>query len=208
MKFLLFVEGDTERGAAPDFLRRWLDPQLPSRVGIKPVKFKGIHDYLEDVAQKTEVRLSEPDVIAAIGLVDLYGLPLDYPKTASSPGQKITHARDYITNLIPATLHERFRQHFAVHEIEAWLLSNVAIFPRNVQKHMQNIPQPESVDFDTPPASRLATWYRQAGRRKYSKTIQALNLFPKLDPSMAYAKCPNLKSMLDEMLGLAQAALT
>jgi hypothetical protein len=58
-RIALFVEGDTERGDArrrtlPDFFHRWLDPQLPptSRVGITPVKFQGVSNYLDDVAQK------------------------------------------------------------------------------------------------------------------------------------------------------------
>ena len=38
MKFVLFVEGHTER-AIPEFLKRWLDPQLSQRAGIQTVRF-------------------------------------------------------------------------------------------------------------------------------------------------------------------------
>ena len=41
MKFVLFVEGHTEKAALPAFLKRWLDPQLEQRVGLKPVRFEG-----------------------------------------------------------------------------------------------------------------------------------------------------------------------
>lgn len=58
-RIALFVEGDTERGDAhrktlPTFFHRWLDPQLPkgSRVGITAVKFQGVSNYLDDLAQK------------------------------------------------------------------------------------------------------------------------------------------------------------
>ena len=42
MKFVLFVEGHTERKALPDFIRRWLDSRLAQRVGIKAVRFEGL----------------------------------------------------------------------------------------------------------------------------------------------------------------------
>jgi hypothetical protein len=31
MKFVLFVEGYTEKKALPEFLKRWLDPRLSQR---------------------------------------------------------------------------------------------------------------------------------------------------------------------------------
>jgi hypothetical protein len=44
MKFILFVEGQTERGSAAAFLKRWLDPQLRQPIGIQPVSFDGYAD--------------------------------------------------------------------------------------------------------------------------------------------------------------------
>ena len=41
MKFILFVEGYTEKKALSDFLKRWIDPKLDQRVGLKVVRFKG-----------------------------------------------------------------------------------------------------------------------------------------------------------------------
>jgi len=41
MKFVLFVEGPTERLSLPSFLKRWLDARLNQPVGIQPVKFEG-----------------------------------------------------------------------------------------------------------------------------------------------------------------------
>lgn len=40
MKFVLFVEGDTEKSLAP-FLKRWLDARLTKKIGIQIVKFYG-----------------------------------------------------------------------------------------------------------------------------------------------------------------------
>ena len=49
MKFVLLVEGHTEKDTIAEFIRRWLDPQLENRVGIQPVNFKGFNNLLRDV---------------------------------------------------------------------------------------------------------------------------------------------------------------
>lgn len=41
MKFILLVEGEAEKLAIAEFLKRWLDPQLKQPVGIKVVNFHG-----------------------------------------------------------------------------------------------------------------------------------------------------------------------
>jgi hypothetical protein len=41
MKFILFVEGYTEKQGILTFLKRYLDPRLSQPVGIKPVRFDG-----------------------------------------------------------------------------------------------------------------------------------------------------------------------
>jgi hypothetical protein len=82
MKFVLFVEGYTEKKALPDFLRAWLEPpRLPERVGLQVVRFEGWAEYYKDIAGKVNRHLSakgSEDIIAAIGLLDLYG-PTFYP---------------------------------------------------------------------------------------------------------------------------------
>jgi hypothetical protein len=47
--------------------------------------------------------------------------------------------------------------------------------------------------------------YKQKTRRNYKKRTYGKQLFAKLDPEVAVARCPYLKSMLDEMLKLARA---
>ena len=41
MKFVLLVEGNTEKQTIAEFLKRWLDPQLTTRVGIQVIRFNG-----------------------------------------------------------------------------------------------------------------------------------------------------------------------
>ena len=50
MKFILFVEGHTERQVLPAFLKRWLDAQLAQPVGIKVVRFEGWPHYESEIA--------------------------------------------------------------------------------------------------------------------------------------------------------------
>lgn len=127
----LFVEGDTECGDArqstlPVFFHKWLDPQLSAdaRVGLTAVKFQGVSNYLDDLSQKVALYLDEGRVNFVVGLVDLYGLPpghIDLSKF-STVTDKVSAARDDINGLVGKPYRDRFRQHFAVHEVEAWLL--------------------------------------------------------------------------------------
>jgi hypothetical protein len=194
LKIVLLMEGWTEK-ALPEFLKRWLDPQLPQPIGIKPVRFEGEADYRRKAAKRVELYLAEGDTAAVFGLLDLYGLRLDFPVRADRD-EKIAFARHELTRTV-GNSHPKFRQHFAVHETEAWLLSNPALFP--------NVPlppicaRPEEVDFHEPPAQLLA---RLTGDAK--KTTRARVLFPRLDPALVYDKCPNFKAMMDEMLAFAQ----
>ena len=52
MNFILLVEGDTEKFAIADFLKRWLDPRLEQLVGIKVVRFQGNAQLVRKIASK------------------------------------------------------------------------------------------------------------------------------------------------------------
>ena len=87
------------------------------------------------------------------------------------------------------------------------LLSDISIFPTQFQKIlMAKSQQPETVNFDEPPAKLLTNLYRTRTASGYRKTTKGAALFCKLDPRTAYAKCPSLKALLDEMLLLAPQA--
>ena len=81
MKFILMVEGETERVALPMFIERWLNPRQTPRIGVKPVKLRGSGKYLREIVRMVKDQFSAPDhneIIAVIGLLDLYGLPDDF----------------------------------------------------------------------------------------------------------------------------------
>jgi hypothetical protein len=205
VKFILLVEGETESKALPGFLRRWLNEQLPERVGIKTDIVSGI----KDLRTKAGIYINSSessDYIAVIGLLDLYGLE-GFTKRNESIEKLIISERQRITQNINS---EKFRLFFAVHELEAWLLSQPDIFPGEISKTLSSsIKNPETVDFDEPPSKLMKRIYREKlNKRNYKKTVDGSALFSKLDPQVAYTKCPYLREMLDEMLSLAKSALS
>ena len=207
-RIALFVEGDCERGDArqktlPEFFHKWLDPQLPdlSRVGIQAVKFQGVSDFLDNVGKKVELYLTEQRANFIVGLVDLHGIPADRIDLSEygTINQKVFAARKHIRNLVPRQFRDRFHQHFAVHEIEAWLLAYPEKWPTNVRKKIQRR-LPEQVNFNEPPAKFL----KNILGGKYKKTVYAKNIFPVVDPQIAIDKCPFLKLLVEDLLEIAK----
>jgi len=203
VKFILFVEGYTEKKALPAFLKRWLDPQLQQSVGMQTVRFEGWAELRKDVCKKAHLYLNGPgreDILAVIGLLDLYG-PTFYPGHLVNAEDRNRWAKKDIEDEVN---HPRFRQFFLVHEVEAWLLSQPELFPSEVRRAFPGkIAQPESVNFQQPPSGLLQKLFKEKLKQTYKKVTHGKNLFDKLDPSVAYNKCPNLKELLDEMLRLA-----
>ena len=204
MRFVLFVEGETEAGVR-DLLLRWLSPpRIPKgkQAGITPVRFRGWSNYHDQIAKKVSLSLSENDVIGGIGLLDLYGPP--YPKNHKTVAERYRWAKEELEKKVD---HPKFRQHFAVHETEAWLLADPKIFPREVADALPaRCKRPETVNFDEPPAKLLERLYRTKATRYYRKRIDGIYLLQKLSPEKAAEKCPFLKLLLDDTLELIRQA--
>lgn len=207
-RIALFVEGDSERGDAriktlPAFFHKWIDPKLPAspKVGIQPVKFQGVSDFLGEVAKKVELYLTGQRANFVVGLADLYGLPPDRIDLShcATVEDKVAAARKHIRGLVAPEFRDRFRQHFAVHEIETWLLAYPERWPAEVRNQIQRRP-PEQVNFGEPPAKFLK---RILGGR-YKKAVYAKNLFPTVDPQIAIDKCPFLKLLAEDLLQIAR----
>jgi hypothetical protein len=205
MRFILLVEGETERKVLPEFLKRWLDARLMQPVGIHPIKFEGWRELWDDVADRSRFHLERSpnrnQNIAVISLLDLYG-PTIYPDDISTARERDAWGKKHIEKEVGR---DRFRHFFAVHELEAWLLSQPTIFPPEIRDKLPK-QKPEQVNFDQPPAKWLDKLYAQTPRRKYKKVTDGIQLFKKLDPEIARERCPHLKALLDEMLDLAEAA--
>ena len=206
MKFVLLVEGNTEKQTVAEFLKRWLDPQLTTRVGIQVVRFRGYSQLLQKVVDRAQAFIDGPkneDIVSVIGLIDLYG-PTFYPEHCVTVEERRAWATQRIENDVNR---DRFHMFFAVHEFEAWLLAQPSILPTEVRRILPaKTNQPETVNFDEPPAKLLNRLYPQATRREYKKVTHGRDLFAKLDPIVAVSKCPYLAEMLNEMLQLGKFA--
>ena len=204
MRFVLLVEGYTEQKAIPAFLKRWLDPRLNQKVGIQTVRFEGWPELVKDMRDRTLMYLASPkstEIIAVIALLDLYG-PTFYPDDLNSAEERVTWATKDLERRVGR---ERFRVFFAVHEVEAWLLSNPGLFPKPVRKALPaRAQQPETVNFDEPPAKLLQRLYVEKSTRTYKKVTDGKALFAQLDPEAVYSKCPHFRQMMDIMLQLAR----
>ncbi|MCP4344629.1 MAG: DUF4276 family protein [Desulfobacterales bacterium] len=206
MKFILFVEGYTENRVLPQFIKKWLDPKLDNPVGIKTVRFDGWQELIKDAPLKAKMHLCGPsknDIIAIIALLDLYG-PTIYPDSVTESEKRYNWAKREIEKKVDQP---KFFQFFAVHEIEAWLLSQPDIFPLKVKKAFpKKIQNPERVNFDEPPAKMLEHLYNKHLSRSYKKVVNGKELFDKLDPEIVYNKCPKFKELMDKILDLAKNA--
>ncbi|MDE8345041.1 MAG: DUF4276 family protein [Acidocella sp.] len=206
MKFIRFVEGHTEHKAVPAFLKRWLDARLREPVGIKSVRFEGWPELVADMQKKAHLYLAganSGEVIAVISLLDLYG-PTIYPRDKQTAGERCNWGKAHFEKQVG---HHKFRHFFAIHKTEAWLLSEPKLFPAEIGERLPGkVSKPETVNFDQPPAVLLDNLYRQTKGRSYKKVVYGSQLFAKLNPEVAYDKCPALKALLDEMLRLAKDA--
>lgn len=207
MKFILFVEGETEQRVLPDLVRQWLDARLKKPVGLKIVRFEGWRDYYDEIQVKTCLWLDGPhgaDVIGGFGLLDLYG-PTLYPTHLKSANDRYTWFKSHLEERVN---HPKFRQHFAVHELEAWLLAAPENLPHAVSKALPGkAGKPETVNFDEPPAKLLARLYREKEQRSFKKTTDSVHLFQRLAPEVVYQKCPSFKALVDDMLNMARERL-
>jgi hypothetical protein len=203
MAFILFVEGKTEQKVIAGFLKRWLDARLSRPVRINPVKFEGWAELVKDLSIKTDLYLQKNDVIAVISIMDIYG-PTIYPPKKTNVRDRYEWGKEHLESKVNK---DKYFHFFAVHEFEAWLLSDPAIFPAEIKKTISSLNKaPEDIDDDTPPAKLLNKLYQKTTGRNYKKITHGEDLFKKLDPNIVYEKCPYFKELLDKMLELAKAA--
>jgi hypothetical protein len=139
-------------------------------------------------------------MLGAIGLLDLYG-PTFFPGHLSLARERYKWGKAKIEGDVNL---DRFRMFFAVHEIEAWILSQPEILPVGVSTRLPGQARdPESVNLNEPPAKLLDLLYRRHTGGAYKKVTYGDDLFRKLDPNVAFDKCPRLAEMLTEMLAMA-----
>jgi hypothetical protein len=202
--FIIFVEGDTEERVLSAFLKKWLNPKLSEPVGIRIINFKGYANLYKDCSQRAKLHLNGPrknDIIAVISLLDLHG-PNFYPEDKITVDERYQWGKVHFERQVKSN---KFKHHFVVHEIEAWLLSNPKIFSPQLAPLIEEFSgYPETVNFDRPPAKILDEIYVQKIRRTYKKVTEGNRLFSLLDPEIVYQKCPYFRLLVNDMLALAR----
>jgi len=186
---------------------------LPERVGVDVINMKGGGKELFDgIITKAEYYLKgagqNPKIIAVLGMLDLYNPSFNElwePAGLSTAEERYEWA---VKNISDSVSHNQFRMFFAVHEVEAWLLSQ----PKNLRVTLSRpdlgkCERPEKINFMTPPSKWLNQRYNSAFKKNYKKIVDGNHLFSRLDPDVAYSRCPYLSKMLDEMEILAKRAL-
>lgn len=209
MKIVVLAEGHTENAALGDFFKRWLTKTHPkgAQVRVQMVNLKGGSAYVKDLPKKVALHLGMKDVCGVMGLLDLYGLdlPEPCPRSVKTSEMKKQWAKKHLESVAD---NARFRQHFAVHELEAWLISDPRLFPVEIGKSLAaKARHPEHVNSTTPPAKLLKNLYEKHAKRSYRKTTDGADLFRKLDPNFAASKCPALAALLDDMAALLDGML-
>jgi len=192
------VEGDTEK-CLPAFLTRWLNARIQGSIQIRAINFHGVGNYRSEFARRALRDLQSSEVIGIIGVIDFYGSGLPYPP--GSIHEKYVWAKLHMEQQVGA---QNFLQHFAIHETEAWLLSDPGVFPSAIRSGLPKASNPETVNTVHPPSDRLKKLYRtRLNGHVYGKAVDGANLFSKLNPETAYERCPHLKLLLDDILTLA-----
>lgn len=206
MRIVLFVEGHTEKQVLSPFLKKWLDVRVSRPLRIDCRQLGGVANYRKDVASRVRMVTGEPGapkLICVAGLLDLHRAGFEYPRACRSARDRASWAAKEIQATVANPI---FRQFFAVHELEAWLLSDSTIFRPPVQAAVRAIAHPEEVDDTAPPAKWLDNQYRKQLKQSYKKTTDGRRFFSQLDPDVAATKCPHLKELLDALLTLAKDA--
>jgi hypothetical protein len=206
MRFVFFVEGDTEELVLREWVGRWLNPHLSAAVDMRVRNFKGNRRFLDEIVKNVRMTLGgrgNKDIVACIGLLDLYGFP-GFPNDVRSVPDRYAWAQKKVQDRVDRP---RFHMYFAVHEFEAWLLSQSSIFDPALRNEIARLEhRPEEVDFNYPPAKRLDILYMDKLGRKYGKKVDGKGLFGRLDPEEARGKCPYLRRMLDDLVCMAKDA--
>ena len=209
MRVLLFVEGEMEQKGLPPCLSTYYQRSLGLRLRFQPICFRGSANYVGELAKKVRMHLeakASGDILAAFGIVDLYGLPLHLPGWQNKGiADKVSLARKHFETQVG---HPKFRQFFAVHETEAWLLADSARLPDPVRKALPGrCTRPEEVNHDMPPAKLLDKLYRDKASRGYQKSIDGVNMLRDLSPDTVSGKCPYFREMLTELTTLVTAGV-
>jgi hypothetical protein len=140
--------------------------------------------------------LSEKPVSAdhVIALTDVYTGTSDF-QTAEDAKRKM---REWVGD------EPRFHAHAAQYDFEAWLLPFWDEIQRLAGSNRSSPgPRPELVNHQNPPSKRIEEVFRSGHGRRYVKARDGLRILSGQDLLVSANACPELKALLNTLLGLA-----
>jgi hypothetical protein len=197
-KIILFVEGELEKEALPEFLRTWLNASHnKSGIELRAINMGGAGNYIEELPEQFESFENDEAVLGFIGLLDLYRLDehLTEIQTVSGKDAKLAKAKKLLESKVKTT--KKFEQHFAVQETEAWFFT-IPETELGVDLGQFKSKPPENIE---KPADELKTLFAKK-EKSYSKVTTGKQLFKKLNADDCKERCPNMKTMLTAILKL------
>jgi hypothetical protein len=189
---VLLVEGDTEK-AVKEPVKHFLDERAVAEGRPKvALRVKAtMTPSLSKLRGRIRLELSDPQVIAVVGLINVY------PNFHSAE-----EAKAFLRQAAENT--PRFYPHAAQYDVEAWLLPYWdAICKRLGVRQNAPGPHPEEVDLSSPPSQRLQELYRLAKPpRRYVKPIEMAAILRGKDLTVAAGRCPEFRALLNTLLTL------
>ncbi len=210
-RIILLCEGESEEIAAKYFLRRQLEAVGLKAVGLHPIN---LNAKIEDIFVKTPRFRQDRDVVAVFTLVDLYGLHHRVQFRANATvGQKVEEAQAWLrrgtSGVDPGLDPEFFHPHFAVHDLEAWLLADGAALTKRLRLRRELEPdrQAEERDFDRPPSKQVNDLFVRHRKEAYQKTVDGTPLYKDIAFDPVYNNCPYFREFYDDLKSVAERAL-
>lgn len=200
MRFILVVEGDTEKRSIEGLIRKQITDKTGKNIGITTININGYGNFTHDIPKKVKKYLTGPDkdeILAVAGLMDLYKTPY-----AGDVNRTVQERIFQGTRLFEDSVQQdQFRMFFAVHEYEAWLLSDAEKFDPSIRNRIASHARyPEDVNTDEPPSKYLKRLYSEYLHREYKKTVDGKVLMGRINPEQVYEKCPNYREMIDFLI--------
>jgi hypothetical protein len=219
-RVLVLVEGQTEER----FIKVVLAPHL-SGVGIVATpkilvtkRVKGVQHFKGGVSSYAQVKgdlrrlLGDTGAAAVTTMLDLYGLPGDFPGKATLPHARIDPAQRaaILESALASDLDDgRLIPYLSLHEFEALLFSNPEVFDRafpadlpsdQIRRVREGFPTPEDINegSTTHPAARLATIVP-----RYDKAVFGPLLADQTGLSRMRAECPHFNEWVSKLERLA-----
>jgi len=203
-RMVVLCEGETEKIAVEQFLRRQWDEDGLAHIALHPIDLQG---KLEEIGDRAVRYLKDESVRAVFTLVDFQGMNRVEHGRGDSPAQGVERVAEWIRRRGGRECRGFLHAHVCVHQTEAWILAEGRALSRRLHDgSVKPDPNAEEKDFDKPPAARLNEMFKRARGDGYQKIRDGRPLFEAMSFHPVYESCPHFRAFYDDLKSAAQAA--